>query len=146
MHGTKPQRWNRLQSKHISKNDCYYYAALATPLSLVHTSDGDRSTKFHTNPVKRRRNRREWKGLLSSVTSLFCRVCMEFRASVSVSAFVFVASVNQALLHVFINCNTCNWKIKQRLFENKRNHNPALLLIYSTFVFQINCKYFKILA
>ena len=68
----------------------------ARQLSLVHTSDGDGSTKFHTNSVKRRRNRRERKGFFSSVPSPFYRVCMEFCASVSVSPSVSVASVNQA--------------------------------------------------
>ena len=71
-------------------------------LSLVHTSDGDRSgdgdgsTKLHTEPVKQRRNRRERKGLFSSVPSLFYRVCVEFRASVN------IASVNQALVNEWI--------------------------------------------
>ena len=66
-------------------------------LSLVHISngdgsgDGDVSTKFHTNPVKRRRNRRKQTLPFSSVSSPFYRVCMELRSSVS------VASVNQAL-------------------------------------------------
>ena len=64
--------------------------------SLVHTSDVDESTKFHTNPVKRRRNRRKQTFPFPSVPSLFYRFCMEFRASVSVSAPVSVASVNQA--------------------------------------------------
>ena len=66
-------------------------------LSLVHISDGDGSgdvsTKFHTNPVKRRRNRRKQTLPFSSVPSPFYRVCMELRSFVSVS----VASVNQAL-------------------------------------------------
>ena len=64
-------------------------------LCLVHTSDGDGSTKFHTNPVKRRRNRRERKGFFSPVPSPFYKVYMELGASVSAS--VCVASVNQAL-------------------------------------------------
>ena len=48
--------------------------------SLVHTNDGDGSgdrdgsIKFHTNSVKRRLNRRERKGLFSSVPSPFYRV------------------------------------------------------------------------
>ena len=54
-------------------------------------------TKFHTNSVKPRRNRRERKGLFSCVPSPFYRVCMGFCASVTVSASVSVASVNQAL-------------------------------------------------
>ena len=72
-------------------------------LSLVHTSDGDGSgdgdgsTKFHINSVKRRRNRRKETLPFSSVPSPFYRVYIEFRASVSVSASVSVASVNQAL-------------------------------------------------
>ena len=67
-------------------------------LSLVHTSDGDGSTKSHyTNPVKRRQNRRKQTLPFSPVPSPFYRVCMEFRASISVSASVPVASVNQAL-------------------------------------------------
>ena len=49
-------------------------------LVLVHTSDGDGSgvgdgsTKFHTNPVKRRRNRRKQILPFSSVPSPFYRV------------------------------------------------------------------------
>ena len=72
-------------------------------LSFVHTSDGDGSgdkdgrTKFHTNSVKRRRNRRERTVLFSSVLSPFYRDCMELQASVSVSAYVSLASVNQEL-------------------------------------------------
>ena len=70
-------------------------------LSLVHTSDGDwsgdgdGSTKSHTNPVKRRRNRRKQTLPFSSLPYPFYRVCMKCRASVSVSASVSVASVNQ---------------------------------------------------
>ena len=63
-------------------------------LYVVHTSDGggsgdgdgDGSTKFHTNPVKRRRNRRKQTLPFSSVPSPFYRVYMEFRASGSVAS------------------------------------------------------------
>ena len=68
-------------------------------LTLVHTCDGDGtgdgSTKFHTNPVKWRRNRRERKDLFSSVPFPFYRVCMEFRASVSMFISVSVASAGE---------------------------------------------------
>ena len=81
-------------------------------LSLVHTSDGsgdgDRSTKFHTNPVKRRQNIREWKGLFSSVLSPFYRVCMEFCVSISVSTNSISASVSIAgVNHTLGCCRNC---------------------------------------
>ena len=76
-------------------------------ISLVHTSDGERSgdgdgsTKFHTNPVKWRRNRRIETLPFSSVPSPFYTVCMKFRASVFrfVSTSVSIASVNQATVY-----------------------------------------------
>ena len=79
-------------------------------LSLVHTNGGDGSTKFHTNPIKRRRNRRKKTLPFSSVPSPFYRVCIELCASVS------VASVNQALEHEYyslpklVNANLTQWQ------------------------------------
>ena len=72
------------------------YDCSAAALSLVHSSDGDGSgdgsTKLHTNPAKRRRNKRKQNLPFSSVPSPFYRVYYAIRASVS------VASVNQALV------------------------------------------------
>ena len=44
--------------------------------------------EIHTNPVEWRQNILEQKGLFSSVSSPFYRVCMEFHSSVSVSGLV----------------------------------------------------------
>ena len=89
-------------------------------LSLVLTNNGDRSRdgdrdeslKFRTNPVKCRQNIREWKGLFSSVPSLFHMVCIGFCAFVSISTCVSVASVNQALPFniPFWTALTCLWE------------------------------------
>ena len=91
-------------SSRVVRNTFEQNTNLGYDLCIVHTSDGDGSgdgrgsTKSHINPVKWRRSRGKQTLLFSSVPSPFYRVCMEFRASVSVS----VASVNQALVLILV--------------------------------------------
>ena len=65
--------------------------------SLVHTKYGDGSTKFHSDFLNKLwKTETEPKGLFSSVSSPFYRVCMGFRASVAVASLAWTKLAGQA--------------------------------------------------